>query len=87
MPHASDSKLESLRKILEREEATGFHDTTVIGGLDRFLSRWARELAPAVDDRGELTGPTSQKSVQSADHRGVGEAGGLLPLEDFSERL
>ena len=49
MPPASDSKLESLRKILEREEAAGFPDTTVIGGLDRFLTRWATELAPAVD--------------------------------------
>ena len=49
MPPGSDSKLESLRKILEQEETSSFPDTTVIGGLDRFLTRWADELKPAVE--------------------------------------
>ena len=44
------SKLESLRKILSQEEASGFQDSTVIGGLDRFLQRWAEELAPALGE-------------------------------------
>ena len=70
MPPLSDSKLEALRKILEQEETSGFPDTTVIGGLDRFLIRWADELKPAVEglssysvltppQRAQWTGPPS----------------------------
>ena len=48
---ASDnSKLESLVKILRQEKAVGFQDSTVIGGLDRFLQRWAHELKPVLNE-------------------------------------
>ena len=42
----TNSKLEALRKILIREREAGFLDTTVIGGLDRFMVRWADQLVP-----------------------------------------
>ena len=35
-----------LTKILELEDANGFADKAVVGGLDRFLQRWAESLAP-----------------------------------------
>ena len=44
------SKLESLSKILEREVASGFQDSTVVGGLDLFLQRWASDLAPVLGE-------------------------------------
>ena len=46
----TDSKLQSLGKILRQERTGGFQDTTVIGGLDRFLQRWAAELAPVLGE-------------------------------------
>ena len=49
---SESSKLESLRKILRQEQAGGFHDATVFGGLDRFLRRWADEIGPALGDLG-----------------------------------
>ena len=52
------SKLESLGRILRQEKASGFQDSAVIGGLDRFLQRWAKELKPALggfDSYFELT--------------------------------
>ena len=42
------SKLEALNRILEQERSCGFQDSTVIGGLDRFLQRWAHELEPVL---------------------------------------
>ena len=33
-------KLDTLRKILSLERQKGYNDTAVMGGLDRFLSRW-----------------------------------------------
>ena len=44
------SKQESLGKILAQEEAGGFQDSAVIGGLDRFLRRWAQELKPVLGE-------------------------------------
>ena len=44
------SKLEALSRILEQERDGGFQDTTVIGGLDRFLQRSASELRPALGE-------------------------------------
>ena len=37
-------KFQALVKILEQERSGGFQDSTVIGGLDRFLQRWSGEL-------------------------------------------
>ena len=34
----------TLRKILELERTRGFGDNAVVGGLDRYLQRWAAEL-------------------------------------------
>ena len=47
---ASNSKLDSLSKILIQEKASGFQDSTVIGGLDRFLQRWESELRPVLGE-------------------------------------
>ena len=47
---SDNSKLESLNKILQQEKASGFQDSTVIGGLDRFLQRWAGELKPTLGE-------------------------------------
>ena len=40
----TNSKLEALAKILVQERDKGWLDTTVMGGLDKFLTRWADEL-------------------------------------------
>ena len=42
---------ESLRKILELEQKKGYDNTAVIGGLDRFLKKWAGQAAEAIPDR------------------------------------
>jgi ATP-dependent DNA helicase RecG len=46
----NDPKLESLYKILEQEQAGRYQDKTVVGGLDRFLQRWAAELKPVLGE-------------------------------------
>ena len=51
MPPAT-SKIESLAGILQREEVAGYQDSTVIGGLDKFLLRWTSELKLVL---GEIT--------------------------------
>lgn len=61
---ADDSKIKSLQKILSQEKADGFQDSTVIGGLDRFLQRWAHELEPATGERSSysiLTPPQRER--------------------------
>ncbi len=40
--------VEPLRKILELENKKGYVDSAVIGGLDRFLSRWAGQAIGSV---------------------------------------
>ena len=47
MPNSS-SKLDALCRILLKEKDDGFLDGAVIGGLDRFLQRWAEELEPSL---------------------------------------
>jgi ATP-dependent DNA helicase RecG len=37
-----------LRKVLELEQARGYADTAVIGGLDKFLRRWAAEVMASI---------------------------------------
>jgi ATP-dependent DNA helicase RecG len=37
-----------LRKVLELESAKGYADTAVIGGLDKFLSRWAAQAMASI---------------------------------------
>ncbi len=43
-----------LRKVLELEARKGYQDTAVFGGLDRFLVRWAAEVAAAITSRQRL---------------------------------
>ncbi|MDY6918034.1 MAG: ATP-dependent DNA helicase RecG [Chloroflexota bacterium] len=38
----------TLRKILELEERRGHRNDAVVGGLDRYLQRWANELPPGL---------------------------------------
>ncbi|MBA7639594.1 ATP-dependent DNA helicase RecG [subsurface metagenome] len=40
--------IESLRKILELEREKGYTDSAVIGGLDKFLHRWAGQAIESV---------------------------------------
>jgi ATP-dependent DNA helicase RecG len=42
--------VEALRKILELEREKGYQDSAVIGGLDRFLHRWAGQAAESITD-------------------------------------
>ena len=49
MSHKS-YRIEPLYKILEQEKASGFRDTTVIGGLDLFLQRWVDDLKPVLGE-------------------------------------
>ena len=35
--------IDSLRKILELEQKKGYSDSTVIGGLDKFIRQWAEK--------------------------------------------
>ena len=48
MPFINNSKLQALAKILEQEKASGFQNSTVLGGLDLFLQKWAYQLKPVV---------------------------------------
>jgi len=41
---------ESLRKILELECRKGYTDSTVFGGLDKFLRNWAGQAIASVTD-------------------------------------
>ena len=54
--------LEKLHTILQQERAGGFQDSTVIGGLDRFLQRWSSDLGPVL-------GEFSSYSVLTPDQR------------------
>jgi ATP-dependent DNA helicase RecG len=40
----------SLRKILELEQKKGYSDSTVFGGLDRFMQQWAEKTIAVVSD-------------------------------------
>jgi len=44
----------SLRKILELEQKKSYSDSTVIGGLDKFIRQWADKTIEAVTDRSLL---------------------------------
>ena len=46
----ASTKLEALLKILEQEKGSGFQDSTVIGGLDRFLQLWSGDLKPVLGE-------------------------------------
>ena len=58
----TNSKLNSLVKILRREQASNCDDSTVVGGLDKFLQRWTSELGPQV-------GPLPSYGAMSPSHR------------------
>ena len=40
--------VEPLRKVLELEREKGYADTAVIGGLDRFIRRWAGQALESI---------------------------------------
>ena len=46
--------VDSLRKILELEQKKGYSDSTVIGGLDKFLRQWAEKATQGITDRSQL---------------------------------
>ena len=51
----ANPRLDSLRKILDQERSSGFQDSTVIGGLDRFLQHWSSELRPVLGGMGSYS--------------------------------
>ena len=63
---SASSKLESLSKILRQESASGFQDSTVFGGLDRFLQRWADELRPELGEFSSYSVLTPEQREQWA---------------------
>ena len=52
---AANPRFDSLLKILAQERASGYQDSTVIGGLDRFLQHWAKELEPVLRGAGSYS--------------------------------
>ena len=69
-----NAKLESLGKILRLEKESGFRDSTVVGGMDRFLDRWAEVIRPALGDLGPYSALTPEQR-----ERWVDRALGRLP--------
>ncbi len=47
----SEIDFSSLRKILELEQKKGYSDSTVIGGLDKFIRQWSEKTIAAITDR------------------------------------
>ena len=64
---AANPRLDSLMKILAQERASGYQDSTVIGGLDRFLQHWAKELEPVLREGGALARRPLGVSEEDAD--------------------
>ncbi len=78
---ARGDPLETLLKILRIEADQGFPDTTVAGGLDRFLQRRRGDLPPAIADAPSysiLTPPQRRKWAENAIAR-LGGAADLPP--------
>ncbi|MFC1946214.1 ATP-dependent DNA helicase RecG [Chloroflexota bacterium] len=61
---------EPLRKILNLEEARGFNDSAVIGGLDRFLRNWASQ-AVGVLPTPELLRQLRRLGLESGRYAGI----------------
>jgi ATP-dependent DNA helicase RecG len=47
----SEIDFSSLRKILELEQKKGYSDSTVFGGLDKFIRQWSEKTIAAITDR------------------------------------
>ena len=57
MIKSSSIEFEPLRTILNMERERGYSNTAVIGGLDRYLSKWATEFKDNVkSSTGIITG-------------------------------
>ena len=94
---SKNSKLESLSKILRQEKADGFQDTTVMGGLDKFLQLGADELEPVLGKLGSYSILTPDEAVAFGKRlqEAMGTAAGLgfhplmggMPLELGQESL
>ena len=72
--NSDNSKVESLVKILRREQATGFRDSAVIGGLDSFLQQAEKELVP-------LLGPIKSYAALPQEQRERWTSAALRRLE------
>ena len=44
------SKLDVFKRIIDHEIASGYADRAVIGGLDRFILKWSKELSISIGD-------------------------------------
>ena len=49
-PESTPGWLIPFRNILQLEEDRGFDDGAVVGGLDKFLQRWAPEIASYLNE-------------------------------------
>ena len=54
-----------IRKVLDLEARKGYADRAVMGGLDRFLTRWAAQAAPDVTSPKQLTVLNKLKAAES----------------------
>ena len=65
----------SLRKILEVEAKKGFPDSAVLGGLDKFLLLWAKQMRLSISDPAilrtlaDLSGPQNRYSTMNIAER------------------
>ena len=75
--NSDNSKVESLVKILRREQATGFRDSSVIGGLDSFLQQAEKELVPL---------PRADKVLRRPHTRTAGEVDRRRPPQVGDDR-
>ena len=76
---AKNSKIEALTKILRQERDSGFQDSTVMGGLDRFLQRWADDLKPYLSEFSSYSAltPSNRKDWANAFMSRLKQNGGL----------
>ena len=72
-------KLESLFKILIKEQDDNYQDKTVVGGLDLFLQRWSAEL-------GSVIGEFSSYSILTHEGRISWVSDRFGNIENFLER-
>lgn len=76
------SKLDLLSAILQQEQQKDFRDSIVIGGLDRFIQRWANDLSPIL---GNLTSysiltPVQRKNWASTVLKKISDSQGVTTI-------
>ena len=68
MQDADAQGIVALRSILNLERKQGFGDKAVVGGMDRFLERWAPRLNPIIGDPPQYSSLSPERRGKWADH-------------------